>query len=184
MHRPVASDHVVPEHVRPIHAKHDLRPLRTTRQGSACGQAQGRCRVESRAVGPGAPRCGPAGRWESRACWLGPMLPWSCHWTGPGSAQGPGGVCVWLREAPHPLPLEHCQFPLLPVGSSIGVHPREVGRPRAGRPAQLGPAATGQPVSSSSRRPGSGLTQRKCSPVLGDVCSLPVTASKVITPFP
>lgn len=43
MHCPVASDHVVPEHVRPVHAEHDLGPWEGQgRSGLRPSQERGR----------------------------------------------------------------------------------------------------------------------------------------------
>lgn len=61
MHRPIASDHVIPEHVWSVHTEHDLWPWGRTRQGSACGklgEGAGQKRKVLKALGAGLDRAG------------------------------------------------------------------------------------------------------------------------------
>lgn len=57
MHGPIASNHIVPEHIWSIHAEHDLWPLGRTRQGVGTGRHTGEVQGRQQGVsGKGAPR--------------------------------------------------------------------------------------------------------------------------------
>ena len=65
MHCPVSSDHIISEHIRPVHAEHDLRPFERQGRVQPVGNP-GKSRAESRAAVLEAPRWGADREWGGR----------------------------------------------------------------------------------------------------------------------
>lgn len=107
MHRPVSSDHVISEHVRPVHAEHDLRPFERQGRGQPVGNP-GKSRAESRAVVLEAPRYG-ADRERGECGDLPPHTRGFCH---PGFRRREEGGRAWQLSSTGRCPAWDAVIPL------------------------------------------------------------------------